>query len=449
MNPRKDTSDKETTNKETKETKEIKKNDASTEQIMKYFKNHPSQLENKKIYSLTTEEMQQLLQNKKNSQLKKGKQFSAFVITNVEGGGQLEKFFSELKKNFTRIPDKTRFQLAVYDIDGKHWYSIDCFKKNDGLNTLIFDPAQIDDTLDNAKNILKKIFPSGNHYHFQGSKDQRGIIQYDLISCGIFTREDIACLARIEPDRLYSVLKNHADKTKSNAFTIHDLENDMTILTPLVRTIQSLEAYKHMPEDAKKTIVSASKNLSLKEWKDSHTGVFDTSNKQQHIAIAVKGKKYRDELNTTKNTLCYDPQGFGFISLPELAQLSPLLATQSKKDIVKIMKETIKDLCKTKEGWFTTYDPEFDKETRKAANTINDLAKQADDNAFSSAQLTHAFNDVIYDLASHFHRKGYTNALTNLAKWCTTRSKSLSEMEYKKSDITNKETEDYSPSLKK
>ncbi|QBR83567.1 hypothetical protein E3983_03865 [Legionella israelensis] len=131
-----------------------------------------------------------ILQKKITRAIKNGKNdFNAFVLqaNNDDEHCELVQFLSKLNENIDKIPNGTRFQLAV-EATG-HWSAIDIMVKDGKVHSFVLD--SIDAPVARMYHSdLKRIFPDGKHYQFSSYEDSNEFVhqvQYGPDGCQVFS----------------------------------------------------------------------------------------------------------------------------------------------------------------------------------------------------------------------------------------------------------------------
>lgn len=268
-----------------------------------------SKNETQSLYGIIPTDMYLLMQNKKLSYERKGKKFQCYVISLH----RIADFLENLNAAIEELPEGYRFQIAVGVKTSflEHWFIVDFYLKEGVFNTLTIDAFNMHGPLDTYFKLLKNALPNGKHYYFDG---RHGNIQYSGNHCQTFVREHATLLTRIPPRDLYEMLEKNTtlEQTKYSGVkmvTLNDFSKEgMELLTPLLRSIQSLKAFAKLPPSIQKTRVSPkNKDNTLKEWIE-HKRVFCTDrNSFLNFSINRKDAKYARELAQSKET-----QSIGF-----------------------------------------------------------------------------------------------------------------------------------------
>ncbi|KTC90178.1 hypothetical protein OQJ18_05165 [Fluoribacter dumoffii] len=225
-----------------------------------------SKTENQSLYGITPPDMHLLMQLKKRSSLEKGKTFQCYV-TSLR---RLSSFFDSLNASMSEIPENYRFQIAIGVKNDllEHWFIVDFYYKEGVFNTFTLDAFNMHGPLKSFFDQLRAAFPDGKHYYFDG---RDGNIQYSGKHCQTFVREHAALLLNICPADLYELLEKvtilEGSKHENiKMFTLADFSKEgMELLTPLIRSIQSMKAYNKLPENIKQSKASTDGD-SLEQW---------------------------------------------------------------------------------------------------------------------------------------------------------------------------------------
>src|SRR5436190_12667635 len=234
----------------------------------------PIIIENKRtddsLYHISLTDMGRLLHLKKLHRKQKESDLNCFVISSAS----LDNFLKKLKANLNDLPNSTRFQLAVYNIDYWHWNLIDFYIKDSILHSFVLDAAGIKPVINNEYACLKENFPTGKHYGLSFPNRPRKVaIQASAVDCQTFTVEHASLISKMDPNHLYQHLdiksisnpKNHHVKEMDLDILNNDLES--SFMTPLIRCMQSLSNFKKIaPEITNTAIVSKKRNLTLNDY---------------------------------------------------------------------------------------------------------------------------------------------------------------------------------------
>ncbi|KTD64265.1 hypothetical protein [Legionella spiritensis] len=280
--------------------------------------------------------------------------FNAFVLqaNNDDDQCELVQFLTKLKQNIDRIPDGTRFQLAV-EASG-HWSAIDIMVKDGKVHSFVLDsidasPAWM------YHNDLERIFPDGKHYQFTSYEDEKQFthqIQYGPNGCQVFTEDHLEVLANLDGNQLYSALemKSHEEtreiikfkhqvapeKTEvtSNVITLKDFDQDLSFMTRILGTTQSKTAFAQLSEGIKSSPASSKKSDSgnkkqiLAEYEANRSGEIEVKGAKKISNLAINTKNERKKLkagifltdmtDTQFDQIQKNRQGFAFLENPSL-----------------------------------------------------------------------------------------------------------------------------------
>lgn len=301
------------------------------------------------LYPITFEKMEKLIYLKHASAAKKGKDFNCYTIHFSD----LNKMLDTLKNNLANLPDGFRIQLAIQHVSllgEAHWMLIDIFKDNDTLKSFVVDAPNkalttqrlIFQTVD----LIQETIPSMINYLLWIP------IQYSLVDCQTFVREQAGILAKTNPIALYKALEQ---EVSSEPFMFNtpqlkylyrpDLLKQKE-LAPLFRNIQSLSTAKSIQDAFKEHLVS-SKNISLDDWINKHTQMVKDEKKgevEKNVGIRYKDAKYAEELAkfSGKAPNLY-LVGLGYIQV--LSKFQKKLENANMEDIKKIINELQKQLA--------------------------------------------------------------------------------------------------------
>lgn len=260
------------------------------------------------LYQINLNEMGELMHQKKESRLNKDAEFNCFIIST----NAIDTFFSKLRSNINHLPDKTRFQLGVYDPGYGHWFLIDCYIKDQILHTLTLDAALLRGTVIPTGEVLNKYFPQGKgeHYVLTGSNNIK--LQHSIDDCQTFTREHAAVVSRIDAQKLFEVLSVNAQQTHFRSLKALDMakpKKEIAILAPIFRSMQSI---KKLTEIATSpgfidTAVSRQRNMNLTDWVKQNSGIAYKKNGDptvRNFSIKNKEKTYVKNLIQSQIIKC-------------------------------------------------------------------------------------------------------------------------------------------------
>lgn len=282
-----------------------------------------------KLVDMSVNDMKLFLNIKKQKREKKNEKFETEVINIVK----LESYLQQLKDQFALIPDGTRFQLALhvrevrtqsgFFVDEndhtrsvtRHWDMIDFYIKDGKLHTLILDAALSKSALEYICDQLKKYFPDAENYVFFGDPREKGdrnqdvlkkAIQTQFNDCQTFTYENMKEVAKLNPDALYNMLAHHCSKSYRGikGFRMDDLTDEMCMIAPLFRSMQSNSEFEKLPASFKKTIVSRKKNKTFSTWFQEYKKRGYDNDRQIYRefnqSIRMRDEKYLGYLNAVQ-----------------------------------------------------------------------------------------------------------------------------------------------------
>ena len=305
----------------------------------------------------------------------KGRQFNGFVLHQKSATeNEFIQFLDHIKENVNEFPGKVRLQIAVLTsyvdefeqkifietqkkppLEVSHWTAVDVFIEHGQIKTFVLDAVNSFGH-HGIYSRLKAIFPAGIHYIFQAdsipnpkkpAKQKFRTIQSDDDSCRIFTIAHLKQLSQIDPEKLYTELKQAAVKgaVYPERFAYGFEVNRIFRFTQSWVTLSSLPAILFTPLKDHKTVGDYA-------YEDSELTGSET---KKNFAIVNKKMKY-DQLDLNYyNSLTEDVQlmllehknGLTFLKNPILFDLQAEIAKMPQLEFVNLIKILNKNLDKS------------------------------------------------------------------------------------------------------
>jgi hypothetical protein len=202
----------------------------------------------------------------------------AFSIKNCDS--ELIFFFKLLSKNIHDSKIPTRFQLAIEN-EG-HWFSVDCYIKNNQLYLLVLD-ASVNDT---SAEIIKEAALDLNPIIFA----YRGVqIQYDFEHCSFFTLDHLFRLSN--RNQHWDDLLNFNSPARENIIYF-DHTSSPNSLAFIFKNMQSFKGLAKLPDSLKNSFINENQTLDQLITKNSRTRNFLGIENKMNAGIILKEKKY-------------------------------------------------------------------------------------------------------------------------------------------------------------
>ncbi|WP_395498088.1 hypothetical protein [Rickettsiella endosymbiont of Litargus connexus] len=231
---------------------------------------------------VSSEEMHGLIEEKKSRR----KDLNIFFLSSdgykeKNYTSELSIFFKLLAKNINNTQTPTRFQLAIENQG--HWFSVNCYIKNNQVYLLVLDAA----VLYRSTEIIKTVSLNLKPIIFSYSGTQ---IQHDFDHCSFFTLDHLFRL---------SIRDQHWDDLIGfNLFspetTIYfDYESCPNSLAFIFKNIQSLTRFSQLSNSLKKTVINKNQTtleqfIKKNNRSESFLGIGNTV---INIGIILKYKK--------------------------------------------------------------------------------------------------------------------------------------------------------------
>ncbi len=283
---------------------------------------------------LYAEEMHGLIEEKKTRR----ENLNIFVLSAEEYGmtsynSELSIFFKLLSRNINdpRIPP--RFQLAIECQN--HWFSVDCYLKNNQLYLLILDASVLDGSAQLIKNNTLHLKPVIFYY--------RGIqIQYDFERCSFFTLDHLFRLSN--RNQHWNDLLNFNFSEPGN-ITYFDHESCPSSLAFIFKNMQSFKSLDKLSPSLKNSFINRHK-ITLDQFitENSRSRVFMGVKDKINAGILLKEKKYMERGNpffkpANYRKMASNRQGFEVIAGEVGALINELIKHKGKIYLKTLIKE--------------------------------------------------------------------------------------------------------------
>lgn len=289
---------------------------------------------------LYLEEMHGLIEEKK----LRRENLNIFVLSAEEyginnGNSELIIFFKLLSKNIDDSKIPSRFQLAIENQG--HWFSVDCYIKNNQLYLLILD-ASVNDS---SAKIIKEAALDLNPIIFS----YRGVqIQYDFEHCSFFTLDHLFRLSN--RDQHWNDLLNFNSPVRED-ITYFDHTSCPNSLAFIFKNMQSFKGLAKLPDSLKNSLINENQTLEQFITKNSRLRNFLGTENEINDGIILKKKKYMERganffkpVNYKK--IASSRQGFEVIGGKMAEIINEIIAHKGKtylKSFIKENKSLIKD----------------------------------------------------------------------------------------------------------
>lgn len=290
---------------------------------------------------LSLEEMHGLVEEKKSRR----ENLNIFILSAEESGmtgynSELSIFFKLLSRNINdpRIP--SRFQLAI-KCQG-HWFSVDCYIKNNQLYLLILDASVRDGGAELMKNNTLYLNPV--IFYYGGIQ-----IQYDFERCSFFTLDHLFRLSN--RDQHWNNLLNF-DFFEPGNITYFDHNSCPNSLAFIFKNMQSFKSLDKLSPSLKNSSINKHK-ITLDQFitKNSISRVSRGVENKINTGIILKKQKYMKRGDPFFKPASYrkmasNRQGFEVIAGEIGALINELIKHKGEiylKTLVKENKILIKD----------------------------------------------------------------------------------------------------------
>lgn len=232
---------------------------------------------------LYLEEMHGLIEEKK----LRRENLNIFVLSAEDFGiknydSELSFFFKLLSKNINDSKIPSRFQLAIENEN--HWFSVDCYIKNNQLYLLVLDAS----VSDSSAEIIKKAALDLNPIIFS----YRGVqIQYDFEHCSFFTLDNLFRLSN--RNQHWNDLLDLNSPARENVIYF-DHNSCPNSLAFIFKNMQSFKALDELPDTLRKSFINNNKNLNDFITKNSYFINFLGVENRINNGIILKEKKYME-----------------------------------------------------------------------------------------------------------------------------------------------------------
>ena len=294
---------------------------------------------------LYSEEMHGLIEEKKSRR----ENLNIFVLSAEYFGiknfnSELSFFFKLLSKNINDSKIPSRFQLAIENQG--HWFSVDCYIKNNQLYLLVLDAAVNDSSAEIIKKAALDLNPIILAY--------RGIqIQYDFKHCSFFTLDHLFHLSN--RDQHWNDLLNLNLPARENIIYF-DHNSSPSSLAFIFKNMQSFKGLDKLPDSLKNSFINENQTLDQRIMKNSRSRIFLGVENKMNAGIILKEKKYMERgANFFKpanyRKIVSSRQGFEIIG-GEVGEIIKEIITHKGKNYLKpfikenkaLIKDNIRDM---------------------------------------------------------------------------------------------------------
>lgn len=201
-----------------------------------------------------------------------------FGIKNCDS--ELSFFFKLLSKNINDSKIPSRFQLAIENKG--HWFSVDCYIKNNQLYLLVLDASVNDSSTEIIKEAALDLNPIIFAY--------RGIqIQYDFEHCSFFTLDHLFRLSN-RHQHWVDLLKFKSPERENIIYFDHN--SSPSSLAIIFKNMQSLKGLDKLPDSLKNSSINENQTLDQLITKNTRTRNFLGIENKMNAGIILKEKKY-------------------------------------------------------------------------------------------------------------------------------------------------------------
>ncbi len=254
-----------------------------------------------------------------------------YGISNINS--ELSIFFKLLSKNINHPRTPNRFQLAI-EYRG-HWFSVDCYIKNNQVYLFVLDAPVLNDSAELIKEAALNLKPIIFYY--------RGIqIQYDFEHCSFFTLDHPFRLSN--RDQHWNDLLNF-DFAEPGNITYFDHGSCPSSLAFIFKNMQSFKSLDKLPSTLRNSFVNKRK-ISLDQFitENSKSRVFMGTEDKINAGILLKEQKYMKRGASFFKPVNYrkmasNRQGFEVIGGEIGALLNELIKHKGKIYLKTLIKE--------------------------------------------------------------------------------------------------------------